>query len=111
MTNKKELNEKEIDKVNGGKRDGYEDITLPHEKNPIEKDEAAQYIGREVVILSTKYVFAACGTLIASYEKSSGCGSKWCVKLKLNTKYVPYYGDQDEFYVDKASNLRAYLMK
>lgn len=108
MTNKKDLGYEELEKVSGGYYDS--EIKIDYIDTPLGQYETETYIGREVLILGKNDSFVACGTLLASYEKSYACGTRRHIKISLNPNYKHYYGDDDEFCVDDHSNFKVYLV-
>lgn len=108
MTNKKELNEEQLSKASGGAIYSS-NCGIEYEDRKLGQYETENYIGREVVIISENQ-FIACGTLLASYEKSWGCGTRRYIKLQLRPNYDHETGNENEFCVDDHSTLEAHLV-
>lgn len=83
MTEKKELNNEELNQVSGGAY-GYEKYRKQYTIK-IDKKDIENYIGQNLYFdfSSVDDYHWVCGTLVDSYEKSHGCGTTRIAKIAV----------------------------
>lgn len=109
MTSKKEINEEKLNKTSGGFYGANgNSLNMEFMERALGQYETEYYIGKEVVVFDkSDYMFMACGTLIDSYEKSNGCGTRRHIKLALNPNYKC---DDDDFCIDEYSKYECHAI-
>lgn len=104
MTNKQELNEKELEQISGGS--SVDDYKKEY-PNKLDKYETANHIGEELFFVAYTSVDSSVicewiiGTLLNSYEKESGCGTIRTATVSVNQSNVNSYRGSKDISLDK----------